>query len=354
ESMDPRVLRHAELLVNWSTRIQEGEMVLIIAYPEAYDLVLAIVEEVAKKRASYLVQLESNDILQTYLEYADNRTLSLFPKHYQSALEASDVVIGINAPRTINALANSDVQKLALRAKAREPLLSLYLSKKWCDTLHPCDALAQQAGMTLDEYRNFVYDAILIDWSELSKQMSSLVKQLNTYPDIHLIGPGTDLYAETSGRIWMIENGTHNMPSGEIYTSPMEESVEGTIHFDVPFLYQGKLIEGVKLRFQKGCVVDYDAVKGVETLKSIIELDDGSSRLGEIAIGMNRGISKYTKNMLFDEKMSDSIHCALGKALQECNGENQSAIHVDMVKNMLKGEILAGGVSIYKHGEFLA
>jgi aminopeptidase len=346
------VIKHAEILVNWSTQVQEGEMVLIIAYPESYDLVMAIAGEVAKKKASYLVLMESDEILHRYLDYADNQTLSLFPRHYKSALETSDVVIWISAPRAINVLADVSTEKLALRARTREPLFGLHLSKKWCDTLHPCNALAQQAGMTLDEYSDFVYDAILIDWKDLSKKMSILSEQLNIHSDIHLLGPDTDLYAETTGRIWMIEDGKHNMPSGEIYTSPVEESVEGKIYFDVPFLYQGKMIEQVKLRFEDGHVVDYSADQGEQTLKSILELDDGSNRLGEIALGMNRGIKKYTKNMLFDEKLGDSIHCALGRALEECNGKNKSAIHIDMVKSMIKGEILAGGITIYKHGKF--
>ena len=282
-----------------------------------------------------------------------NHTLSLFPRHYESALKASDVVIWINAPLSINALAEIDPEKLATRARTRESLFGLHLSKKWCDTLHPCNALAKQAEMTLDEYRDFVYDAILIDWANLSKQMSSLSEELNKHSDIHILGADTDLYAETMGRIWMVEDGKHNMPSGEVYISPVETSVEGKIFFDVPFLYKGKLIEDVKLRFEDGHVVNYSAEKGEQALKSIIELDDGSSRLGEIAIGMNRGIKKSTKNMLFDEKMSGSIHCALGKALEECNGINKSAIHVDMVKNMMKGELIAGGMTIYKNGVFL-
>lgn len=347
------MVKHAEVLTNWSTQVQEGEMVLIIAYPEAFDLVMAIIGEVAKRKASYLVLLESDELLRTYLEHADNQTLSLFPLHYKSALEASDVVIWINAPRAINVLADVDSEKLALRARTREPLFGLHLSKKWCDTIHPCNALAQQAGMTIDEFKDFAYDAILINWKDLSKSMSTLCKRLNTHSDIHLIGPDTDLYAETNGRVWMIEDGKHNMPSGEIYTSPVEESVEGSIYFDVPFLHQGKLIEGVKLRFEAGHVVDYSADQGEKTLKSIIELDEGSSRLGEIAIGMNRGIKQCTKNLLFDEKMGDSIHCALGKALEECQGKNKSAIHVDMVKDMKKGEIIAGGVLIYRHGRFV-
>ena len=351
--LDSRVFKHAEIIVNWSTQVMENDMVLIRAYPEAHDLVVALAGEIAKKKASYLVLMESDESLSTYLEHADNQTLSLFPRHYKSALDESDVVILIIAPSSKRALADASSEKLAMRARTRESLFDLFLSKRWCDTIHPCDVLAQEAGMNLNEYKDLVYDAILIDWEHLSKEMSILSKLLNKYQDIHLLGSDTDFYAETTGRVWMLEDGKHNMPSGEVYVSPLEKSVEGTIYFNIPFLHNGKQVEGVRLQFENGSVVDYSAERGEQTLKSIIELDDGSRHLGEIAIGMNRGISKYTKNMLFDEKMGDTVHCALGKALKECGGENKSAIHVDMVKNMLDGEIIAGGVTIYKRGKFL-
>jgi aminopeptidase len=206
--------------------------------------------------------------------------------------------------------------------------------------------------MNLELYRDFVYDAIIIDWEKISTEMSRLVEQLNLCQDIRLLGPDTDLYADTTGRAWMCEDGRHNMPSGEIYTSPVEDSVEGRIFFDVPFLHQGNVIDGVRLQFEEGLVVDYSAEQGEKTLKSILEVDDGSKRLGEIAIGMNRGIRHHSMNLLFDEKMADTIHCALGKALKECNGMNESAIHVDMVKSMLDGEIIAGDKIIYKKGKF--
>lgn len=350
--MDQRIIKHAEVLVNWSTQVSEGEMVLIIAYPEAHDLVVALTGEIAKRKASYLVLMESDEILQKYLEHADDQTLSLFPKHYKSVLDESDVVIGIHAPLRSNVLSDTSFEKLAIRARTREPLFGLYLSRKWCDTLHPCDTLAQQAGMSLAEYKDFVYNTILIDWEQLSKEMSTLSELLNNNKDIQLLGSDTDLYAETTGRVWMIEDGKYNMPSGEVYVSPVEESVEGNIYFDVLFLYRGKQIEGVRLKFEKGLVVDYTAEHGQQTLKSILEVDNGSNRLGELAIGMNRGISKYTKNMLFDEKMGGTIHCALGRALKECNGKNESAIHVDMVKSMMDGEIISGKTTIYKNGKF--
>ncbi len=344
---------HANILVNWSTNVAEGDMVMIRAGPDALELVSALAGEIAKKRANYLLLLESDEVLRRYLENADERTLTLFPRHYASALQDSDVVIWIDAPSNEHVLADVDPAKLAIRARTREPLFEMSLGKRWCDTLHPCKVLAKQARMDLEEYRDFVYGAILIDWEKFSKEMSSLCEKLNLHEDIHLRGPDTDLFAKTSGRVWLIEDGKHNMPSGEVYTSPVEESVEGRIFFDVPFIYQGRAVEGVKLEFEQGIVTDYSASRGEGSLRSILEVDRGSSQLGEIAIGMNRGIKKHSLNMLFDEKMGDTIHCALGKALTDCKGTNESAIHVDMIKSMSEGEITVGDETIYRCGEFV-
>ncbi|MHA2433336.1 MAG: aminopeptidase [Candidatus Thorarchaeota archaeon] len=350
--MDPRVIEHARVLVNWSTEVNRDEMVLIRASPEAHDLIIAVTGEVAKKGASYMVSMESDEIIRAYVNHADDETISLPPRHFMAAFNECDVIIGISAPSNTMTLSSVNPEILAARSKTRKSILDMMLNKRWCDTVHPCSSLAQQANMSLEEYRNFVYDAILIDWTEASKNMSILKDRLNLHKDIRFLGLDTDLYAETTGRIWAIADGKRNMPSGEVYNSPIEDSVEGKIYFDIPFLYQGKVIEGVRLRFDKGTVVDYSAEKGEQTLKAILEVDDGATRLGEIAMGMNWGISKYTLNMLFDEKIGGTIHCALGQALKECNGMNESAIHVDMIKNMDNGEILAGDETIYRDGKF--
>ncbi|MHA2602092.1 MAG: aminopeptidase, partial [Candidatus Thorarchaeota archaeon SMTZ1-83] len=151
---------------------------------------------------------------------------------------------------------------------------------------------------------------------------------------------------------WVASDGKHNMPSGEVFTAPVEDTVEGKIYFDVPFMYQGKVIEGGRLKFEKGEGVDYSAEKSEDVLKEILEIDEGAKKLGEMAIGTNRGIKRYTLNMLFDEKIGDSIHCALGRAYPDCNGTNMSAVHVDIIKSMKEGEIFAGDETIYSHGKY--
>ncbi len=350
--LDFRIVEHARVLVNWSTEVKRGEMVLILAPPEAHDLVTAISAEVAKIGASCMVSMDSDEITKAYVENADEWTINLFPRHYAAAVNECDVLIGIASPLDSMTLSSLSPEKLVARSRTRKPILDMVMDKKWCDTVHPCEALAKQADMTLEDYRQFVYNSILIDWEDASHKIAMIKERLGLHENIRILGQDTDLFAETNGRIWAVADGKHNMPCGEVYTSPVEDTVEGNIRFDIPFLYQGKIIEDVRLQFEKGIVVDFTSNQGEETLKAIIEADEGASRLGEIAMGMNKGITKYTMNMLFDEKMWGTIHCALGRALKECNGTNESAIHVDMIKNMQKGEILAGDETIYKDGKF--
>jgi aminopeptidase len=287
-----------------------------------------------------------------FFDGADDQTINTAPEHFEAFLEKVDVVIALISPSNTKALANVDSKKVIHRNVAMKKVQELYLSKRWCLTVHPTTALAQQANMSMNEYQEFVYRATLLDWKEESKMMFKMKEHLERHRDIRFTGPETDLYASTEGRIWVASDGKHNMPSGEVFTAPVEDTVEGKIYFDIPFLQQGKVIEGVRLTFEKGEVVDFSAEKAEATLKEIIEIDEGSRRLGEMAIGTNRGIKQYTLNMLFDEKIGDTIHCALGRAYKDNNGTNESAVHVDMIKTMIDGEITAGDEVIYSKGKY--
>ncbi|MHA2359997.1 MAG: aminopeptidase, partial [Candidatus Thorarchaeota archaeon] len=324
--MDPRVIEHAKILVEWSTEVKKGDMVGILATPEAYDLVLATTKYVAKAGGRPLTVMWTNEIARAFFDGADDETIKLFPKHILALVESSDVIIAINAPENTKSLAGVIPEKQMLDAQAMEPIMGAYLSKRWVGTLHPTNSLAQQGNMSLEEYRDFVYGATLIDWKEESKLVFEMKEHLEKHKDIRFTGPETDLYASTEGRIWIASDGKKNMPSGEVFTAPVEDTVEGKIYFDIPFLQQGKVIEGVRLTFEKGEVVDFSAEKEEATLKEIIEIDEGSRRLGEMAIGTNREIKQYTLNMLFDEKIGDTIHCALGRAYKDNNGTNESAV----------------------------
>ncbi|MFX0054652.1 MAG: aminopeptidase [Promethearchaeota archaeon] len=350
--MDPRIVEHAKILVKWSTDIQPGDMVGIIGSPLSHDLVVALNREVAKAGGRVINLMDSDEAARAFYDGASDETLQLFPRHYKALIESLDVLIVARAPMNTKALANVDPNRIMLNQVTQQEITALYLKKKWCLTVHPCLTLAQQASMSLEEYKDFVYRATLINWESESKNMYVMKEHLERHSDIRFVGPETDLYASTEGRIWIASDGKHNMPSGEVFTAPVEDTVEGKIYFDIPFLQQGKVIEGVRLTFEKGDVVDFSAEKEEATLKAIIEIDEGSKRLGEMAIGTNRGITQHTLNMLFDEKIGDTIHCALGRAYEDCNGTNESAVHVDMIKTMKEGEIIAGDEIIYKSGKY--
>ncbi len=350
--MDPRIEEHAKILVEWSTEVKKGDMVIISATPSAHDLTIEVAREVARSGGSSVILMQSEEVTRAYFDGASDETLEVFPRHMKALVENCDVYIGLSAPINTKALANVDPKRIITRSKTNKEISDILMTKRWVGTIHPCATLAQQGNMSLGEYRDFAYGAMLIDWKNECKNMYIMKEHLERHSDIRFVGPETDLYAKTEGRIWIAADGKKNMPSGEVFTAPIEDSVEGKIYFDIPFQQQGKVVEGVRLTFEKGEVIDFSAEKSEDVLKAIIETDEGSNKLGEMAIGTNRGIKQYTLNMLFDEKIGDTIHCALGMAYPECNGTNESAVHVDMIKTMIEGEITSGDEVIYANGKY--
>lgn len=351
--VDQRIKEHARILVEYSTNVQAGDMVYLISALDAHQLAVEVVKKCAERGAATLTVMDSSDINRGYIDAATDEALDVFPKHQMEAIKASDVLIRLASPSNTRAMAGVDPKRLMRRQTTTKPISEEVLNKRWCLTLHPNQALAQEAKMSLTEYENFVYGATLLDWEKEAKLMRKLRDKLQEHSSIRFIGKDTDLKASTKDRLWVSAEGTNNMPSGEVFTSPREKTVEGKIYFDIPFLYAGTEIQGVYLEFKKGKVVNHSAEKGREALEAALNADDGSRYLGEMAIGTNRGIKKYTLNMLFDEKIGDTIHCALGNAYPECKGTNQSAVHVDIIKSMKdEGKIMAGDFIIYDRGEY--
>ncbi len=342
---------HAQILVDWSTSVKSGDRVLLRVNPGAYDLTLAVTSELAKRNASVAYSLESDDFTRAYLSANEDDDVPE-PSHFKALVEASDVVIGLYAPEHLNTLSSTEPARLMAYKRARRDIFDLVMKKRWCDTVHPCKAFADQANMSLTKYKEFVYGAVLVDWELESRHMYALRDRLAQHNEIHLIGNETDLYAKTEGRQWNVDDAKKNLPGGEVYTSPVENSVEGEILLDIPFRYQGTVIEDVRLKFEKGIVTDYSSEKGEQMLKAILEVDDGSSRMGELALGMNPGIKRATLNIPFDEKMAGTMHLALGKGLVDCNGMNDSAIHVDILRTLRNTEIQMDGETIYADGRF--
>ncbi len=350
---DPRIVKHARILVEYSTKVKAGDMVYIMCDLDAHPLAVEIVKQVASRDASSLVIMESSELSRGYIDAVTDKGLELFPKHQLAAIKASDILIRLRSPRNTRFYSGVDPKRLMQRRKTTRPISDEILTKRWCLTIHPNSGLAQEAKMSLTDYQDFVYGATLLDWDKESELMFKLRDKLHEHTSVRYIGKDTDLQASTEGRTWVASIGTHNMPSGEVFTSPVEKSVEGHIYFDIPFLYSGTEIQGVRLEFKEGKVVKFSAEKGEEALEAALEVDEGALYLGEMAIGTNRGIKQYTLNMLFDEKIGDTIHCALGNAYPECKGTNKSAVHIDIIKSMKDGgKILAGDEVIYEKGKY--
>jgi aminopeptidase len=208
--------------------------------------------------------------------------------------------------------------------------------------------------MSLTEYEEFVYNAMLRDWTSEGTKMRKLKELFDNSKEVHLVGEESDLTMSIGGRTTIIDDGTHNMPGGELFTAPLEGSAEGKIYFDLPAVVYGKEVQEVRLEFEKGLIVDYSARKNDDLLKAMVETDKGSHRLGELGIGVNWGITRFTKNILLDEKIGGTIHLAIGQSYKECGGRNKSAIHWDMIKTLKPGRIELDGKTVQENGRFKA
>jgi aminopeptidase len=352
---DPRVAEHAKIVVNYSCKVKRGEFVVVLAPGIAIPLVAAIAGEVARVGAHMTVLLRDDRIGRAIMLNADDETLSTFPAPVIDLFKSADAIVAIIAPENTKELSDISPEKLGMNMKGMAPANSVIMKKeRWCITLHPTQSLAQEAGRSFEDYSDFVYAATIRDWPKLVEQMRVLAERMRSAKQVHIVGKKTDISFSIEGRRPLIDEGFKNLPGGEVFTSPVEGSVNGKVYFDVPFLFLSKSIRGVSLTFVDGEIVEHDAEVGNDLLTEMLGLDEGAKRLGELGIGMNRGITQGTMNTLFDEKMGDTIHMAVGHAFEELGGKNVSAIHIDMVKRIKDGgAIYLDGVPVYENGKFV-
>jgi len=350
--MDDRLLAFAKLIVHTSTKIGRGDNVLIQIDDEGQDLATEVYREVARVGGQPLIVTAPSEAARAFYEVVDDETLMAMPRHHFELVKASDVIISVRSSSNTKSLSNTDPKKISARSKALKELQDERLRKRWCLTQYPTVGYAQDAEMSLKEYEDFVYSAVLIDWSEQIRVMERLKEVMDKTDEVRLVGKDTDLAMSIKGRNAVVGGPTHNVPGGEVFTAPVEDSVEGEILFDLPAVVYGREVEEIRLKFERGVIVDYSSRRNEELLKSMIETDEGSRRLGELGIGTNRGIKRFTKNILFDEKVGDTIHLAVGRAYKECGGVNESAIHWDMIKTMRPGKIIMDGLVVQEDGKF--
>ncbi|MDX9857312.1 MAG: aminopeptidase [candidate division Zixibacteria bacterium] len=364
--MDPRVTKLARLLVHYSVKVQKGQLVRIQGDPVALPLIEEVYREVVEAGAHPFTDIQPSSLQEIFLKKATDEQFNYISPIAHTIVNKIDCLIHIWADQNTRFLSGVDPERQGRAQKGRRPLSERLFKRigkgevKWVGTLFPTQANAQDANMSLSDYREFVYRAGHLHaadpvkhWRSVEKEQTRLKKILDRAERIHIQAADTDLKARVKGRKWISCHGTENFPDGEIFTSPLEESTEGVIRFSFPANYGGREVEDVRLEFKKGRVVSERAVRNIEFLQAMLNLDEGSRRVGEIAIGTNYEIKQFTRNTLFDEKIGGTCHLAVGASFPEAGGKNKSSLHWDMVCDLKKdSQITADGKVIYRNGKF--
>ena len=358
---DSRVDDYARLLVDRCVGVQPGWQVLVLSTPEARPIVQAVTREIAERGAYALLRLdfasEALPVCHQWTRFAPEELLHELPPIDQFAVQNMDARITISAPE--NARDGSDLapERYRLVREAVKPYYKRSMSMEipWVTCQFPTNALAQDAGMTLREFEDFLYGAVLLDWDEEGRKMERIAERFDAANEVRFVGAGTDLTLSLEGRRGKVDKGTVNMPGGEVFYSPREDSADGEISYsEFPAELNGHEVTGIRLRFERGKVVDASAASGEEFLLSALDTDEGARYIGELGIGCNPRITRHTKSVLFDEKIYGTIHIALGQSYTEVGGTNQSLIHWDMVKDLRNGgQIYCDDHLVQENGEWV-
>ena len=369
---DPRVTKFANILVQHSARVVPGDRILLEGTTAAEPLLRELYIQILEKGGHPHLMMTLPGLMpfsqeETYLTYAKDTQLDFVPTFYKLAYEQFEGRIRIHSATNTHGTSNIDPSKIQRYHKAISSITEAQFRRgaegsfKWVTTLYPTDGYAQDANMSLKEYEDFVFGAVhanetdpIAFWKTVESKQQSAVDFMKGKSQVILRGPNVDLTLSVKGRTFMNSFGTFNMPDGEVYTGPVEDSVNGWVKFTYPANYGGTSVEGAELTFSNGRVTTAKADKNQDFLLKTLDADDGSHYLGEFAIGTNFDIQQFTGNILFDEKIGGSFHMALGAGYPETGSKNKSAIHWDMICDMRKdSEILVDGELFYKNGQFV-
>jgi aminopeptidase len=364
---DPRIDKLAEVLVNYSNAVKKGETVLIRGEIVAEPLFKALYAKVLEAGGFPMIVPTIPEVGELFYRLASDEQLQHIPEPIKVAMETYDCIISVMCESNTKAMSNVDPAKMAMTSRAQKDIFMNALRRmaagelRWVGTLYPTNAHAQDAEMGLIEYQDFVYGACLPDfddpvgyWRSFSKWQQKIVDWMKGKKEVHVVTKDTDLRMSIVDRVFINCDGRENMPDGEVYTGPVEDSVEGHVAFTYPAVYRGREVAGVQLWFEKGKVVKATAEKNEEFLLSMLDSDEGARYVGEFAIGTNKGITRFSKETLFDEKIHGTFHMAVGAALPETGSKNESSIHWDMVCDLRQGgEIRVDGEVIHRDGDFV-
>ncbi len=347
--------KHADLLAAYCLDAQPGQRIQVSATTLALPLVEALHRELLAREARPVLRLEYPGQQDDYYRYASDELLDSLHPADLADMEHTDATLRVLTPQ--EAVGNSHPDRRTRHARTVAPIGQLRSQRHWCVTLYPTEAGAQAAGMTLGEYQNFVARAMFLDrpdpvggWTGVRERQARLIERLSRADVVQIKGPDTDLTVRVKGRTWANSDGKRNMPSGEVFTGPLEDSAEGHIYYGLPTSVGGRLVSGIRLQFRAGRVVVASAEVGQDVLLASLETDAGARFLGELGIGTNDGIQTPSRNILFDEKIGGTVHLALGKSYLETGGQNHSALHWDMICDLRPSAGTAGG-EIWLDGE---
>ena len=359
--MIPNPREFAELLTDYCLEVQPGQEILIRSTVLARPLLIELQQAILERDAWCHLRVELEGEARGFYDHAGDRHLDLYSQLAYEEVRRVDSTLGIQAPYDVYDLAGVDPDRIARVARGRSDLREVMRRKRWCSTLWPVASLADRAGMSIEQFELFVERALFLDrpdpvkaWRELSAFQDQLISRLGRRSTIRIESDDTDLELSVKGRLWVNSDGKRNMPSGEIFTGPLEASANGTIHFDVPSSPAGFDIAGVRLTFKDGEVVEATAERGEEYLHKSLATDEGARRIGELGIGTNFGIDRAIGAILFDEKIGGTMHIALGRSYPETKGRNMSAVHWDLICDLRSGgRITADGEVIQENGRFV-
>ena len=363
---DPRTTKLADILVNYSTKVQPGDWVRIMADIPAMPLVNELYKLILKAGGLPSASFVPDQLTETYLVHANDEQLQWLTPDAQMVIEKVDVLLSVQAPENTRALSGIDPKRQQMQQLARKEWLEVYRKRsasgdlRWNITNFPCLALAQDADMSLSDYEDFIYKATFADqddpvavWQNIHTEQQKKVDWLAGKKTFQIKGKYADISMSIDGRGFINSSGDKNMPSGEVYTSPVEDSVNGWVEFTYPAIRLGREVEGVRLEFKDGKVIKASAEKNEAYLLEVLNTDEGASYLGELGIGTNFGIDRFTKSILYDEKIGGSFHLALGSGFEQIGGQNKSTVHWDLICDARKDtEMLVDGELFYKNGKF--
>lgn len=365
--VDSRISKWAKVLVRYSLGLKKGDYFLIEGIENGKPLALEVYKEALAAGAHPVIIPYFEEEKELKAKHGTLEQISFEDPLWIFLTEKADAMLTIWAESNPKAYSNIEPAKMSMLSNAREKMMDIYFKRtgdgslKWCGTQYPTHGVAMDANRSLTEFEEFIFDACLLNtpdpeaaWKKIHESQQKYVEYLSTKSVIEVKSRDTHLTMNVAGRTWVNCDGIVNMPDGEVFTSPIEDSVNGHIRFSYPAIFQSREVVGVELDIENGRIVSAKAEKGEDFLKEMLRTDQGASGFGEFAIGTNYNIVNFTKNILFDEKIGGTIHLAVGAGLPEAGGTNKSAIHWDMICDMKNGgEIYADGELFYKDGKFL-